>query len=611
MMRLKREILFVVFASILIALSVPALAQQTVLSGKELVRCKILHNLSVYHQGSRGYMGLVADIADGWHINSNMPLDKYLIPTTVEVTAQDGIEVEKILYPEPVMEKLGISEGKMSLYKGHVVFGIKFRIAQNLKPQDYNIKVVLKYQGCNNLTCIEPASIDLTDKIHVGTLDETSEALNTEIFSLPIFQEEKQLSTAGHASGQEQFSGIVEKKGLLLTFIIIFIGGLALNLTPCIYPLIPITVSYFGGQAQGKTSKTLTLAFIYVFGMSLTYSLLGTIAAMTGNLFGSALQNPIVIAFIAAVLVALATSMFDMWEIRMPTFIARRTGTAKQGYIGSLIMGLTVGIVAAPCIGPFVLGLLTYVGSTGNPLLGFFMFFTLAWGMGVPFIVLGTLSGSLTKLPKSGDWMVWVKKVFGFILIAMAFYFLRPVLGARLTTVGYALTTLIGGIYLGWLEKSHKYGKVFNAFTKAVGVLSIAAAIFFALQAGMQSRGEKAGGIAWQTYSEEAISSAKASGMPVIIDFSADWCIPCHELEDKSFVDKRIIDLSKKFVTLKVDMTRVKEREKKLKNKFDVKGVPTIIFFDRKGNEIPHLRVTGFVEADEFLRHMQVALSNN
>ena len=201
----------------------------------------------------------------------------------------------------------------------------------------------------------------------------------------------------------------------------------------------------------------------------MTYSVLGMIAAMTGSLFGAALQNPFVVLMLAAILVALALSMFGLWEIRMPMFLARRTGSARQGYAGAVVMGLTMGIVAAPCIGPFVLGLLTYVGEMGKPLLGFFMFFTLAWGIGLPFLVLGTLSGSLSRLPRSGDWMVWVRKIFGFILVAMALYFVRHLAGPKLVSIGYAAIAIAGGIYLGWIDRAAGAGRGFTVLKRAVG----------------------------------------------------------------------------------------------------------------------------------------------
>jgi thiol:disulfide interchange protein DsbD len=572
-----------------------------------LVTANMSHSLSVFHAGSTGYIAMTAEVAEGWHLNSNKPLETYLIPTVLDVRAPAGVEIVRILYPEPALKKLQISEGNMSLYDGVVAFGAIVRIAEGVAPGRYPVTATLRYQGCNDFTCVEPASLTVEDTLRVGTLDKSVEQLAPEIFSKPPFvdRERQPVGIAAAESGGD-FGKMVAERGLALTFLFIFFGGLALNLTPCIYPLIPITISYFGGQAGGKTSRVFLLALLYVFGMSITYSVLGTIAATTGSLFGSALQNPFVVVFLASVLVALALSMFGFWEIRMPLFLARRTGTARRGYAGAVVMGLTMGIVAAPCIGPFVLGLLTYVGEMGKPLLGFLMFFTLAWGIGIPFLILGTVSGSITRLPRSGDWMIWVRKIFGFILIGMALYFARHLLQPRLVSIGYAVVAAIGGIYLGWIDRSVGTGRGFKFMRNLAGIAGIAiAAVILILPVARKGPGEHAQGIVWQPFSRETVARAAREGKPVIIDFSAAWCLPCHELDRKTFSDAEAVRLSANFVPLKMDLTRSGPSETEIKNSFMVRGVPSIIFIDRTGKEVKGLRATGFIDAGEFKKRIE------
>ena len=579
-------------------------------SGK-LVSTTAAASLSVFHPGSRGHIAVTAVVQDGWHINAHEPLDSYLIPTVLDVTPPDGIVVEKILYPPPEMMKLDISEDEMALYHGTAVFGAVLRIAEDTPPGEYEIRAALQYQGCNNLTCVEPASSTVRITIRVGTLDETTEPTHEELFAGPPFTGETGAGAGPPATAEESFSDMIEERGLLLTFIFVFLGGLALNLTPCVYPLIPITVSYFGGQAGGRSGRTLVLALLYVLGMSITYSVLGTVAAMTGGLFGSALQNPFVIFFIAAVLLGLAASMFGLWEFRLPTFLTRRTGQAKKGYGGAVMMGLTVGIVAAPCIGPFVLGLLTYVGEMGRPLLGFLLFFTLAWGMGVPFIVLGTVSGSISKLPRSGHWMIWVRRIFGFILIMMAIYFARHIIGGRLTYIGYGATALIASLVLWWLDRTPQAGRGFVVLRMVVGIAWIAVGAFIlAMPGGPFVRGHGAEGIEWEPFTREAVAAAASGGRPVIIDFSAEWCIPCRELEHRTFSDEGVIEYSHRFARLKVDLTTITAEQRELKREYGIRGVPTIVFIDSAGNERTQSRVTGFVEPRVFLERMKDAARN-
>jgi len=234
---------------------------------------------------------------------------------------------------------------------------------------------------------------------------------------------------------------------LPLQLLIVFLIGLGLNLTPCVYPLIPITVGFFSRQAEERSGGAFGLAVVYALGMSVTYSALGVIAALTGQLFGAALQNPLVVGGLVAVLLALAASMFGLWELRVPGWAMRVSG-GKTGALGALIMGLVVGFVAAPCIGPLVLGLLTYVGQRGSPLLGFVLFFSLSMGLGLPYVILGTFTGLLNRLPASGAWMIGVRKVFGVLLVALAGYFAQPLLGAGVSEWALGVVLLAGGTYL-------------------------------------------------------------------------------------------------------------------------------------------------------------------
>ena len=227
---------------------------------------------------------------------------------------------------------------------------------------------------------------------------------------------------------EQRESRPLEGWAMIWTLLGIFVGGMALNLTPCIYPLIPITISYFGGQSKRSQRKLAIHALCYIGGLSTTNSILGVVAAMTGGLLGALLQNPLVLTFVALVLVFFATSLFGLWELRMPYALTQAASKSYAGYMGSTFMGLTLGVVASACIGPFILGLLTWVASMGNPLIGFIVFFVLSLGLGLPLFFLALFSGQLENLPRSGEWVVWVRKLLGWVLVGMAAYFIRPVL---------------------------------------------------------------------------------------------------------------------------------------------------------------------------------------
>jgi thiol:disulfide interchange protein DsbD len=450
---------------------------------------------------------------------------------------------------------------------------------------------------------LAPDLIKFSSRIPIVNAESELAKLNQALFAriLPEFQEEQ----ITQEPEESELSKVVSESGLLYTFLFIFLGGLALNLTPCVYPLIPITISYCGGQSEGQKGGLVLRAVLYVLGMSVTYSLLGVLAALSGGLLGSALQNPIVLIFVALVLVGLALSMFGLYEIRVPQSLAMVGGKNRSGHIGTLFMGLTVGLIAAPCIGPFVLGLLTYVSELGDPVLGFWMFFVLAMGLGTPFLFLGIFSGAITHLPQSGAWMVWVRNIFGFVLIGMAIYFLEPLFPDK--TIYYfslAFLAIIAGIYLGWIDKSK--GKAGFMITRnVVGGAFILLGIFLVFPTNDTAKEN----ISWQKYTSETLAEAKHSGKPIIIDFFADWCIPCKELDKFTFSDDGIINLSRNFVTIKADLTKYQSDPiNHLRKEFNIKGVPTIVFLNSQGKELKELRLIEFEEADEFISRMNKAL---
>ena len=388
---------------------------------------------------------------------------------------------------------------------------------------------------------------------------------------------------------------------MIWTLVGVFAGGIALNLTPCIYPLIPITISYFGGQSKRSQGKLAIHAICYIGGLSTSNSVLGVVAAMTGGLLGALLQNPLVLTFVALVLVVFATSLFGLWELRMPYGLTQAASKTYAGYLGSVFMGLTLGVVASACIGPFILGLLTWVASMGNPLIGFIIFFMLSLGLGLPLFFLALFSGQLENLPRSGEWMVWVRKLLGWVLVGMAAYFIRPVLPKTAGIFTLAAVALAAGLHLGWLEKTRAG---FRAFEWLRTVAGIAGLIFATILIGsFVLRGP---GVAWQSYSDQLLSDARVAKKPVIIDFYADWCAPCRELDEVTFHNPEIVKQGKNdFFMIKVDLTRKGNPEhEKLLHKFGVKGVPTVVFLDRQGAERRDLRLVDYAPADQFLIRM-------
>jgi thiol:disulfide interchange protein DsbD len=247
-------------------------------------------------------------------------------------------------------------------------------------------------------------------------------------------------------------------------------------------------------------------------------------------------------------------------------------------------MGLTVGIVAAPCIGPFVLSLLTYVAAKGEPLTGFILFFVLSAGLGLPYLFLGTFSGSIQNLPRSGEWMVWIKKVFGYIMIAMAVYFVSTLIPGLLYIILLSLTLITGGLAVGFFDKSQASFEWFGRIKAVVGTALIVAGLWQGLSAWQSAN---APAVSWQPYQTRLIDEAQQQGKPVIIDFYADWCIPCKQLDKTLFSHPDVVDVSGHFQTLKADLTQEKSQETQtLRQQFNVLGVPTIVLLDQQGREV-------------------------
>jgi len=530
---------------------------------------------------------ITAKIAPTWHVNSNKPLDSFSIPTTLKL---DNADLVDATFPPHEVKTFTFSAGsQIAVYQGT----IQIPFTAKLKPNASSIKATLHYQSCNDTVCLPPKNatteFDVARVLQPAT--ETAGQRTRPTSFTPLANAPKNANLFSSNIG-----GTFAERGLPLTLLAVFVLGLALNLTPCVYPLIPITIGYFGSQSGGSRGQRVALSTVYVLGIAITYSALGVFSALSGKLFGAWLQLPVVLIFFALLMLVLASSMFGLFEITVPHFISDRSG-GQAGLAGALVMGLLIGIVAAPCVGPFVISLIALVAQLGSPLLGFLMFFVLALGLGVPYLLLGIFSSAASSLPRSGMWMVQVKKAMGFILIAMAFYFLRPLIGDNAFRYGVAASLLIGAIFL---FVSRAPGA--RALRIAIAIMLLAAGIAFALPK------QHGSALAWDPYDAQSLAAATAAHKPVIVDFYADWCMPCKELDEKTFSDPKVAAELARFTRIKANLTAAEDPKTiALTKEYAIVGVPTTVFLDANGHEIPSLRLTGFEEPGKFVERAKQA----
>ena len=591
-------------AILLVVLALPLVVLGQGLGGEPVFHVQLLPDRQPLVAGEPYHLAVKLEVDSGWHVNTDRPGSDFSVPTTLEWKLPEGWTTPAVTFPEGRSITFDFSDTPIHVWEGTVVL-----VAEGTVPPGATgtvpLQVTVTAQACNNTSCLPPTPVTAGIRVEVAPAGSASRPVNQAAFgggekTGPAAKAETPAAGTSQGGGGARGAGRLAGASLPLQLLIVFLAGLALNLTPCVYPLIPITVGFFANQAKDRRGGTFGLAVVYVLGMSVTYSALGVAAALTGQIFGAALQSPVVILVIVAVLIALALSMFGLWEIRVPGWAMRASG-GKGGLFGALIMGLLVGFVAAPCIGPFVLGLLTYVGQVGSPYLGFILFFSLAMGLGLPYLILGTFTGAVNKIPASGAWMIGVRKVFGVLLLALAVYFLKPILPGAAGAWAMAAVLLLGGFYMLVVERTgHEQPAIDRVMRLLAAAMMIAGVLYLPLH-GRAAHGEE---LDWQRFEEHAVHGAVSSGRPVIVDFFADWCAPCRELDEKTFSDPRVARELGAFERFKVDMTRATAANRKLASAYGVRGVPTVIVY-RDGTEL--FRITGFEPPERFLERLKGA----
>ncbi|WP_292004720.1 protein-disulfide reductase DsbD [Chlorobium sp.] len=502
-------------------------------------------------------------------------------------------------------------------------------------PGIFTVKVV--YQGCSDAGLCYPPFIRMVtvDPAKPGVLEVVGDPESGGFGGFSV-TEDAAVDTASAAAKDDDFSlaqTTLESRSLWKISLAFLLFGLLLSFTPCILPMIPILSSIIVGDGCFKRGRSFLLAVAYSLGMALVYTLLGIAAGLAGEGLAGALQQPWVLALFAVLLVVLALSMFDVYQLQIPGImqsgIAKTCGRLKGGQIaGVFLMGSLSALIVGPCVAAPLAGTLLYISQTRDVVIGGVALFSMAMGMSVPLLLVGLSAGTL--LPKAGAWMNGVKYLFGLLLIAVAIWMVSPVIPGPAALLLWGALAILSAVFLHVFDKlpekssiALRFGKALGILLLLIGILELAGAASggdnplqplsrFRALAGKGSNGAVEGVRFARIRSEAELDRALASAeKPVMLDFYADWCVSCKELEHFTFSDPEVRKRMESMTLLQVDVTSNSAEDKVLMKRFSIFGPPAIIFFDASGQEIQGGRVVGFIEAKPFIDHLSRYLPGN
>ena len=488
---------------------------------------------------------------------------------------------------------------------------------------DKDVTFKVKYQGCSEISgiCYPPQTKQFT--VRLSPISETRAATTV--------PSDKNIAEA--VSEQDEMSNALRSGNTLLTLLIFFGAGLLLAFTPCVFPMIPILSGIIVGQGEDiSTRKAFYLSLVYVLAMAMTYTIVGILVGLSGENIQAWFQNPWIIGSFAAIFVALSFSMFGFYQFQMPASIQGKLANisnSQQGgnIIGVAIMGFLSALIVGPCVTAPLVGALIYIAETGDAVLGGLALFSLSMGMGAPLLVIGASAGKV--LPKAGMWMDAVKAVFGVLLLGLAIWLLERVAPAGFTMSLWAALIIVSAVYMGALDSLGEGSSGWKKLWKGLGLLLLiyGIIILLGLASGNRNVFQPLKGLSTNsaalTQAEHLnfiqikgvdglnteLNKAKAAGKTVMLDFYADWCVSCKEMEALTFADPAVHKALNGVVLLQADVTPNDAKDTELYKHFGIIGPPSIMFFGVDGIERKNYRVVGYMPAEQFSQHVERALN--
>ena len=537
-------------------------------------------------------------IADGY----------YLYKKDFKVTNPTGeVQIGALQLPTGQLEN-DLEYGEVEVFYNETVFRVPL---SRSNPEPLITDIELAYQGCKkDSICYPPATALLPVDLPRASAGD-SMAKRTP----PVSEQSRLIAVVANSS--------------LTAVMGIFLGlGLLLSFTPCCLPMVPILSGIIAGQGDNVTTlRAFWLSLSYVLGMAFTYTIAGAVFGAAGTQIQAALQTPVVIGGVSVLFVGLALAMFGVFELQMPAAIQSRLSSIgsnqKAGsFFGTAIMGAISALVVSTCVAPPLVAALTVIAQTGDVARGALALFSMAIGMGIPLLVIGTSAGKL--LPKAGAWMNTIKAVFGFMMLGLAVWMLSRIIPDAVTMGLYAALAIGAAVRFGAFSSLPKPITGLSILGKSIAVacLIYGGALAVGLLSGssnpLQPLDRISGAPAKQQLEFELIKSvddfeaarqrATDAGMPLMLDFYADWCVSCKEMEHYTFTDKRVQGALAGAVLVQADVTANDKIDQALLAHFGIFGPPTIVFYDRRGNEIDGQRVIGYMDGDDFLAHLDFVL---